>query len=517
MACSGRDRLCWSVLNDVWVSHPTWASEEAGFMTHKKNTFEDTLHKSEEERHEFQVQIEGLTRMIAVLDPLEARIEGMSAEERAAFRLKPNLGGTARAIYERTIKKIYGVDAGNEVLRSLQDTPAVAVPVVLARLRRKDDEWRRAQREWNRTWREVDGKNFYKALDHQGITFKPNDKKNTTAKSFVLEIENVKAAQLRKRDGIRNSKVGGGADGSRGSSGSPLAAATGPSTRPLGYQLQYQFEHVGVLHDSVKMIFSYLDHSPQQFGPQERRAIEKFLRSFIPVLFMFPPHEFNSACGPLAPGHDEDPSEEQSASIDDEPAKAASRAAKQQHPQEGVSAQDLRTRLLKTARENDQEGDEGDATPMMNGSASPMATDSPKEATNPNVNHKDGGEQAALSHHEARTNADDVWVRELKTKGTLAAGESPLVRRPFFAGTTFYTLLRLLQVRVVISGFRSCRLGLGSRLILHSPLIFSCSTHGSCYARRSARRWQRRSTRRSSQIPWQSISDWKIQTDRRSC
>lgn len=469
MACSGRDRLCWSVLNDVWVSHPTWASEEAGFMTHKKNSFEDMLHKSEEERHEFQVQIEGLTRTIAVLDPLEARIENMSAEERAAFRLKPNLGGTARAIYERTIRKIYGTDAGNEVLRSLQETPAVAVPVVLARLRRKDDEWRRAQREWNRTWREVDGKNFYKALDHQGITFKPNDKKNTTTKSFVLEIENVKAAQLRKRDGISNGKVGGGAESSRGSSRSPLAAATGPSTRPLGYQLQYQFEDVGVLHDAVKMIFTYLDHSPQQFGPQERRAIEKFLRSFIPVLFMFPPHEFNSACGPLAPGHDEDPSEEQSTSIDEEPAKTASRAAKQPHAQEGVSAQDLRTRLLKTAQENGQDGG-GDDTSIMNRSASPMATDSPKEATNAkaNVNHTDGGEQAALAHPEARTNADDVWVRELKTKGTLAAGESPLGRRPFFAGTTFYTLLRLLQVRVVTCGFGHCRLGLGSRLMTRS-------------------------------------------------
>ena len=51
---------------------------------------------------------------------------------------------------------------------------------------------------------EVDVKNFYNlALDHQGITFKPNDKKNTTAKSFVLEIENVKAAPLRKRDAAR--------------------------------------------------------------------------------------------------------------------------------------------------------------------------------------------------------------------------------------------------------------------------------------------------------------------------
>ena len=456
MACSGRDRLCWSVLNDVWVSHPTWASEEAGFMTHKKNQFEDTLHKSEEERHEFQVQIEGLTRTIATLDPIEARIENMSAEERAAFRLKPDLGGTARAIYERTIKKIYGNDAGNEVLRSLQETPAVAVPVVLARLRRKDDEWRRWQREWNRTWREVDAKNFYKALDHQGITFKQNDKKYITAKSFVLEIENAKAAQLRKRDGASNSKVGGGAGSSRGSSGSPPSAAAGsPSTRPLGYQLQYQFEDVGVLHDAVKLVFSYLDHSPQQFGPQERRAIEKFLRSFIPVLFMFPPHEFNSACGPLAPGHDEDPSEEQSASIDDEPAKAASGGAKQQSEQEGVSAQDLRTRLLKTAQENGLDG----ASSMVTGSVSPMATDSPKEAGEANVNHHTAGEQGTAHHPDSRTNAEDIWVRELTTSGAQGAGETLLTRRPFFAGTTFYTLLRLLQVRFVTPRFWISRLG----------------------------------------------------------
>lgn len=50
MPCSGRDELCWEVLNDKWVSHPTWASEEAGFVSHKKNQFEEALHKCEEER-----------------------------------------------------------------------------------------------------------------------------------------------------------------------------------------------------------------------------------------------------------------------------------------------------------------------------------------------------------------------------------------------------------------------------------------------------------------------------------
>lgn len=50
MSCSGRDELCYEVLNDKWVSHPTWASEEAGFVSHKKNQFEEALHKCEEER-----------------------------------------------------------------------------------------------------------------------------------------------------------------------------------------------------------------------------------------------------------------------------------------------------------------------------------------------------------------------------------------------------------------------------------------------------------------------------------
>jgi paired amphipathic helix protein Sin3a len=31
----------------------------------------------------------------------------------------------------------------------------VAVPVILKRLKQKDNEWRNARREWNKIWREV--------------------------------------------------------------------------------------------------------------------------------------------------------------------------------------------------------------------------------------------------------------------------------------------------------------------------------------------------------------------------
>jgi paired amphipathic helix protein Sin3a len=79
----------------------------------------------------------------------------MDAEERLAFRLEEGMGGSSPSIYERVVKKVYGRDQGNEILQALYNNPTVAVPIVLARLKQKDEEWKRALREWNKVWREV--------------------------------------------------------------------------------------------------------------------------------------------------------------------------------------------------------------------------------------------------------------------------------------------------------------------------------------------------------------------------
>lgn len=109
--------------------------------------------------------IESNTRSIAVLEPIVARIGLMSMEERSSFRLKPGLGGQSTSFYERIIKKIYGRDYGQEAIQALYDSPSVAAPIILNRMKQKDDEWKRALREWNRVWREVDAKNYYRSLD----------------------------------------------------------------------------------------------------------------------------------------------------------------------------------------------------------------------------------------------------------------------------------------------------------------------------------------------------------------
>ncbi|KAK7031418.1 histone deacetylase complex, SIN3 component [Favolaschia claudopus] len=396
LACSGRDELCRSVLNDGWVSHPTWASEDAGFVSHKKNSFEDALHKSEEERHEYHVQIAALTRTIAHFEPLALRIEEMTSEERATFKLKPDFGGSGKCIYHRILKKIYGRDGGMEIIQALQDAPVVAVPVVLTRLKQKDEDWRRAQREWARTWREVDSKNFYKSLDHQGISFKQNDKKNITAKHFVADIEAIKAAQ---------------------ETPSWHSAAEA--------QLDYSFAETSVLHDSLKMVYSFLDHSPGQYSAPERRSVEGFLRKFVPVLCMYPIAEFNAACGPLEGMLDEEHNAPDHASRSGRRSNGSVHSASNGV---GVAAGDLRKKLLRTAQEKSELG-------------------------------------AASSRAQSPSVFDfaDVWVKETTHIAGAEGvnGYSSNARRPFFANTTFYTLLRLLQL--LYSRLSMCK-AIGARL-----------------------------------------------------
>jgi paired amphipathic helix protein Sin3a len=118
---------------------------ETGFVAHKKTIYEEAMYRCEEERYEFDLNIEANLHVIALLEPIAKQIQAMTPEERTQFRLAPGLGGTSVAIYTRVIKKIYDSERGAEVIDALYQNPAVAVPVVLKRLKQKDEEWKRSQ------------------------------------------------------------------------------------------------------------------------------------------------------------------------------------------------------------------------------------------------------------------------------------------------------------------------------------------------------------------------------------
>jgi paired amphipathic helix protein Sin3a len=136
--------MCLEVLNDDWASHPTWASEDSGFVAHRKNVFEESLHRIEEERHDYDFNIEANAKVIQLLEPIGQQILSMSTEDRQNFRMPIGLGGQSQAIYKRVLKKVYG-ERGPEVVADLFKDPCAVLPIVLARLKQKDEEWRFTQ------------------------------------------------------------------------------------------------------------------------------------------------------------------------------------------------------------------------------------------------------------------------------------------------------------------------------------------------------------------------------------
>jgi paired amphipathic helix protein Sin3a len=406
--CSGRDEMCRSVLNDEWVSHPSWSNEDAGFVAHKKNIYEEALHRSEEERHEYDFHIEAIARTNTMLEPINNKISQPSLDERGNFKLKPNLGGSGKSIHQRVIKKIYGREAGLEVIQAMQDSPALAIPVVLSRLKQKEEEWKRAQREWNKVWREVDARNYQKSLDHQGISFKATDKKVITTKAFVNQIEAAKEEQIAKRVSLID----------------PLYARTRPK-----HQLEFVVEDEQVLQDAVKLSLSFLDRTQAQINFPERKKIEGFLRSFVPLFFVLDPISFNSAFVAAQETVDSEISDDVDSIVDDvevsSNASGSSRVGKSHRKGGGAAGGDLRKRLLKS----EQAKSTGRKTRAQDAN-SPSVSRVPSPAIS-DATDVDGGE---------------VRGEPLPTAAHASGGKHTSRKYIFFSNTIFYTLVRLLEV-----------------------------------------------------------------------
>jgi paired amphipathic helix protein Sin3a len=174
--CSGRgtgNTLCREVLNDTWVSFPSW-SEDSQFVSSRKTQYEEHIYRTEDERFEFDVVLETNRDTIKVLECVQKKMSRMPPEEAARYRLDDCLGGTSPTIHQRAVRRIYG-DKAADIIEGLKRNPVVAVPLVLRRLKAKDSEWREVQKQFNKVWRDQNEKYYLKSLDHQGMIFKQND------------------------------------------------------------------------------------------------------------------------------------------------------------------------------------------------------------------------------------------------------------------------------------------------------------------------------------------------------
>ncbi|KAL1716696.1 hypothetical protein EV715DRAFT_254802 [Schizophyllum commune] len=390
--CSGRDEMCRSVLNDEWVSHATWTNEdEITSAPLKKNPYEEALHRSEEERHEYDFHIDAIVRTIAMLEPINNKIMQLGPDDRATFKLKPNFGGSGKSVHHRVIKKIYGRAAGVEVVQMMQEQPALAIPVVLGRLKQKEEEWKRAQREWNKVWREVDARNYAKSLDYQALAIRAADKRATAQKTLVQQI----AAARDEQNSARASLV------------DPLFARTRPR-----HQMEFVIDDPQVLQDALKLTLSFVDRTQAQVPFNERRRIEAFLRAFVPLFFMLDPVAFNNAFVVVQETFESEPSEDGAEDDGESVASGGSRASRGRK----AAAGDLRKKLLKSEQAKSTgttrvTRSRGDASPVPGSRlASPAPADDEAMA-----------EAAAAQRRKGRKNM-------------------------FFTNTSFYCVLRLLEI-----------------------------------------------------------------------
>jgi paired amphipathic helix protein Sin3a len=421
-------------------------------MAHKKNLYEEALHRTEEERHEYDFHIDALVRTIGVLEPLNHKILGMTPEERAIFRLKPNFGGAGKAVHQRIIKKIYGREAGLEVLQAMQDSPALALPVVLTRLKQKETEWKRAQREWNKIWRAVDAANYARSLDHQGISFKMADKKALTTKAFVAQIEAIMETQMARRAALVD----------------PLYARARPQ-----HQLAYEVEDADVLRDAIKLAFSYLSRlsgTQLRLDTARKNWVETRLYSIVRAFFQLSEWDERPSVGrPRGSGKGPNSHPTGMASVgtgtepvagatsnggggatDDADATASSstpRSTAHGGARNGTLpanfSGDLRNSLLKSEQ---AKSTRGQTHPLP--SPSPMSSRKPSPSPVPMALD----DEAAVALSRSRSPAPAPALVPVSTTvvtdlNLVGVEKRRSKRRSFFTNTWFYTLLRMIEVR----------------------------------------------------------------------
>jgi paired amphipathic helix protein Sin3a len=203
--CSERSEEESKVLNDVWVSLPVGSEESYTFRHMRRNTYEETLFRVEDERFEIDMVIDSNATTLQRLDPIAREIALLAQEDMIPVEIGgksqvdgAGLGGKRyqytfdkkilSVIHRNTIARIYG-DNGQEMLDLLVRNPTVAVPLVVQRLQQKDTEWRAVRERLNKHWKDLAEHNYYKSLDHRSLTWRTTDKRAISARTLVAEIK----------------------------------------------------------------------------------------------------------------------------------------------------------------------------------------------------------------------------------------------------------------------------------------------------------------------------------------
>ncbi|XP_039159223.1 paired amphipathic helix protein Sin3-like 2 isoform X2 [Eucalyptus grandis] len=225
---SQRSELGAQVLNDHWVS-VTSGSEDYSFKHMRRNQYEESLFRCEDDRFELDMLLESVSSTAKRAEEVWNNIN----ENINNLETPIPIENYFTALNLRCIERLYG-DHGLDVMDILRKNPAVALPVMLIRLKQKQEEWTRCRSDFNKIWAEIYAKNHYKSLDHRSFYFKQQDSKNLSTKSLVAEIKELKEKKQKEDDVL-------------------LAIAAG-SRQTIVPHLEFEYSDVKVLEDLYKLV-----------------------------------------------------------------------------------------------------------------------------------------------------------------------------------------------------------------------------------------------------------------------
>ncbi|KAF9666412.1 hypothetical protein SADUNF_Sadunf16G0226700 [Salix dunnii] len=180
-SASQRSDLGAQVLNDHWVS-VTSGSEDYSFKHMRRNQYEESLFRCEDDRFELDMLLESVSSTIKRAEELFNKINENKVE--TSIHIEDHFS----ALNLRCIERLYG-DHGLDVMDILRKNPSLALPVILTRLKQKEEEWTRCRIDFNKVWAEIYAKNHYKSLDHRSFYFKQQDSKNLSTKWAVVKLD----------------------------------------------------------------------------------------------------------------------------------------------------------------------------------------------------------------------------------------------------------------------------------------------------------------------------------------
>ncbi|URD83876.1 Paired amphipathic helix protein [Musa troglodytarum] len=250
---SHRTELGASVLNDVWVS-VTSGSEDYSFKHMRKNQYEESLFRCEDDRFELDMLLESVNATTKLVEDLLEMMQDPVKSENP-FRVEDHLTCSC-------IERLYG-DHGLDVMDVLRRNASLALPVILTRLKQKQEEWLRCRSDFNKVWAEIYAKNYHKSLDHRSFYFKQQDSKSLSTKALLAEIKDIND-KMKKEDDI-------------------LLAIAGRNRRPIVPNMEFEYIDMDI-HEDLYRIIKYSCGEVCTFSDQLDKVM-KIWTTFLEPLF----------------------------------------------------------------------------------------------------------------------------------------------------------------------------------------------------------------------------------------